>query len=184
MRASNSTSQRKTLCKVTFLDLPKPIRLFQPIQPQTKLHRPEPLVFNKEHCPRITPNVLQSNAGSILPNMAGSPKGIVNRGTRDVTWDRKLNTPRIESQARELININSFYLPHPTSLCSRGSIRSAENKMRPKSFKNFWSSYPESLEVQSLVFNTDLDALSIEIVRMYNEPMISLPRLDMGPAGV
>lgn len=180
MRNSSVSGQKADLCKVKFLQIPKPVRLFQPTKPRTKLPEPVKHTGNRS----ITHNAMQGNTVPILPNMDSTPKGIARRETRDVTWNRKPITPRIESKARNLPSMNDFCLSNPSRLCSRGSICSSEKKMRPKSFRNFWSKYPESLEAQPLVFSTDLDALSIEIVKMYNQPMISLPKLNMGPSGV
>ena len=57
-----------------------------------------------------------------------------------------------------------------------------KKQLRPKSIKDFWDSYPSSLNVKSTKLCRDIDSLAIEIVRMSNEqnlpvvlPDISLP---------
>ena len=85
---------------------------------------------------------------------------------------------------KKVVPIKGINLPFPKTLFSRASMASSpQKKLRPRSFKNFWSDHPKSLDIHSLVLTRDIDALSIEIVRMYNEPFIALPKLDMEPAG-
>lgn len=166
-----SVNKEKTLNKAKSLNLPK-IRFYQSRAPRQCDIR------------RVTGNATRHN---LTHNPRRHEVQTIPECIENTETEVEQNTPRenVElkcTQKKELVTIKQIHLPYPSSLCSRGSMTSSpEKRLRPRSFKNFWTGHPESLEVQSLVLTRDIDALSIEIVRMYNEPSIALPKLDMGP---